>query len=192
MLISKAKQTLKFIRVKILVLNAPFELMDLPSRKDIMITQVTFDNLTAITDFRSKDILPTFRDFLEEGDIGVYAYRNSKVVGHLWGKVCRQESCRVHGYFDIARDEALILYGNVSEDCRGLRIFESMMITLCHLLFSKAKVSRILADPWVDNVPSWKGILKVGFKQDGVGTYIQFGHILVFRHISKMDKCSNK
>ena len=150
----------------------------------VNITEITCDNIECVADFRSEKYVGTFYRFLEQGQYGVYAWLNSKVVGHAWAKVCRDQSCRVNGYLDICRNEALIHFCNVKADQRGNNIYPAMLAVLCQRLFVEADVSRVLIDTEVKNQASLRGIAKVGFKPLGTGFYIQFRGRLIFKRFA--------
>ena len=122
-----------------------------------------------------------FRRFLQEGQYGIYAKLNEKVVGHAWAKACTENHCIVNGYMDISEGEALIHFCNVSECERGGNTYPAMLITLCRRLFCEAQVSRVIIDTEADNHASLRGIVKVGFKLFGMGTYFQFCGRLLFK-----------
>lgn len=151
-------------------------------KKDIELTEITFDNVEHVTDFRSEEYAVAFGRCLEEGQYGIYAWIDSKVVGHALASVCRKYHCLINGYMKIYRDEALIRVCNVKESQRGNNIYPAMLAALCQRLFSKAKVRRVLIDTEVDNKASLRGIAKVGFKPLGKGTYIQFLGKLIYKY----------
>ncbi|MCK4827364.1 GNAT family N-acetyltransferase [bacterium] len=158
------------------------DIINVDTKAGIVISDVTCENIESVSDFRSKEHVKIFRRYLAEGNCGVYAWIDSKVVGHAWANVCRQSHCRVNGYMDINQGDAFLHYCNVSKDHRGQRIYPLMLAALCQRLFSQEKVGRILIDTEADNKPSLQGIAKVGFKLLGTGTYIQFRGRLLFKH----------
>ena len=172
----------KVRRQQIFFFDNPNDIKDIAAMADIKLTEVTFDNVKHVMDFRSEEQVTNFLKLLKEGQYGIYAWIDSKVVGHAWAKVCKKRSCRVNGYMDISRDEALIHYCNVSKSYRRENIYPAMLATLCQRLFPEAKVLRVLIDTEVDNKASLRGIAKVGFKSLGKGTYIQFGGKLIYRY----------
>ena len=182
--LSSIRQMLQIRRQRIFYLDDPASIMNVNMKTDVTISEVTFYNVERLIDFRSKRFVATFRKFLKEGQCGVYAWLDSKVVGHAWAKVCRPSRCRVNGYMDIYKGDALIHYCNVSEAHRGQIIYPLMLVALCQRLFSQAEVKRILIDTEFDNKASLQGIAKVGFKLLGTGTYVQFRGRLLFKRFT--------
>lgn len=171
----------KIRRQKIFFIDNPNDISTILLNANIRLTNISYDNVEHIKDFRSDKHITTFSKFLEDGQYGIYAWIDSKVVGHAWAKVCTKDSDKVNGYMDIFRDEALIHFCRVSENYRGKNIFPAMLETLCLRLFSEAKIWRVLIDTEVDNTASLRGINKVGFKPLGKGTYVQFRGRLIHK-----------
>ena len=171
----------------ILSLDNPQYIKDDARNADFVIEHITSDNVHRVAEFRSQKQAETFHRFLQQGQVGIYALLNSKVVGHAWAYICRQSHCRVNGYMDIRQGEAFIHYCNVSENQRGQNIFPTMLVALCHRLFSQEGISRVLIDTESDNIASLRAHLKVGFEPRGVGTYIQLGGRLLFKRFTSLN-----
>ena len=185
-LVSRIRQMFLIRRQQIFCLTSPGDIAAGQVKATVSITEVSPKNVARVTDFRAKPFITRFRSFLEEGQYGVYAWLESKVVGHAWAKVCRQSHCRVNGYMDIYQGDALIHYCNVSKAQRGQNIYPLMLVALCQCLFSQARVSRILIDTEVSNSASLRGITKAGFEPLGTGTYVQFGGHLLFKRFTSL------
>jgi|GEM_PF-1520375 RimJ/RimL family protein N-acetyltransferase len=188
-MLSKIYNILKIKRQLIFSLDNPNDINFVPVKAEVDITEITFDNVEHVADFREKEHISAFLKFLEEGQYGVYAWIGSQVVGHAWAKVCKKDHCRVNGYMDIYQNEAFIHYCHVSKDYRGKNIYPAMVATLCQKLFSDAMVKRVLIDTEVDNRASLRGISKVGFKPLGKGVYVQFLGRLIYKH-EQFKSCS--
>lgn len=185
-IISRVRNLFKVRQQLIFYLDDLSDIIPINSKVKISISDVSFDNVQRITDFRKKKHEVLFRKYLEEGQYGVYAWIDLKVVGHAWAKVCKRSHCRINRYMDISQNEALIHYCNVSEEQRGQNIYSSMLVTLCRRLFLQAKVNRALIDTEVDNNASIRGLIKVGFKLLGAGTYVQFRGKLLFNRFTSL------
>ncbi len=183
-IISRIRRVLKIRRQRIFYLDNPNDITTVNAKVNITISELTFDNVERVTDFRGKGFVTAFDKFLKEGQYGVYAWLDSKVVGHAWAKVCRQSLCRVNGYMNICKGEAFIHYCNVSETRRGQGIYPVMLVVLCRRLFYEASVCRIVIDTETDNIASLHGIAKVGFHPLGTGIYIQLAGHLLYKHLT--------
>ena len=184
----------KVRRQRVFYISNPNNVTTVDTKAAIAITEVTFDNVGRVVDFRSEGYARAFHRFLEEGQYGVYAWLESKVVGHAWAKICGSCHCRVNGYMDIRQNEALIHFCNVREDQRGQNIYPAMLAILCQRLFAEANVSRVLIDTELDNKASLRGIVKAGFNPLGTGLYVQFLGHLIFKHFVPWDgemRCNN-
>jgi hypothetical protein len=181
---------LKVRRRSIFVLTDENDVVPVSARVPITVSEVTFDNVDGVLDFRGEGYARIFRRYLNEGQYGAYAWLGSRVVGHAWAKVCHEPSCRVNGYMDLSQGEALIHFCNVREDHRGKNIYPATLGSLCKRLFSEANVSRVLIDTEVTNKASLRGITKVGFRPLGTGLYAQFRGRLVFKHFTRWQDVS--
>ena len=181
-MLKKINNRLKVRRQKIYFIDDINELRDIYLNDDVRFSDITFDNVEHIKDFRSEKLITTFSEFLEDGQYGIYACMDSKVVGHAWAKVCTTQNTKVNGYINIFQNEALIHFCNVCEKHRGQNIYPAMLKILCQRLFSEAKILRVLIDTEMDNKSSLRGIRKVGFKSLGIGVYVQLLGRLIYKH----------
>lgn len=179
----------KIRRQQVFFFDNPNDINVITAMTDIKLTEITFDNVEHIMDFRiEKEHAATFRKFLEEGQYGIYAWIDSKVVGHAWAKVCEKRYCKVNGYIKISQNEALVHYCNVSKSYRGKNIFPVMLSAISQKLFSEMEVRRVLIDTEVDNKASLRGIAKVGFKPLGMCIYVQFIGRLIYKYFTADEK----
>lgn len=185
-ILSRIRKLFKVRRILIFYLDDLSDIIPINSKVKICISEVSFDNVERVTDFRKKKHEAIFRKYLEEGQYGVYAWIDLKVVGHAWAKVCKRSRCRINRYMDISQNVALIHYCNVSEERRGQNIYPSMLVALCRRLFLQANVNRVLIDTEVDNKASLLGLVKVGFKLLGTGIYVQFRGRLLFKRFTSL------
>ncbi|MHC4075434.1 MAG: hypothetical protein ACYSRZ_03350 [Planctomycetota bacterium] len=88
-------------------------------RAEVRITNVDWNNVDDVKDFRAQKTVDTFHGYMEENRIGVYAWVDSQVVGHAWAVVCDGKSFKANGYFKLHNNQALIHFCNVKESCRG-------------------------------------------------------------------------
>lgn len=157
------------------------DLHDIVPAGYVTFTKVTEDNINHVLDFREIRHLNDFKQFLREDQLGIYAWVDSKVVGHGWAKVCKKRHCILNGYMDIFQGDSLIHYCNVSENYRSKNIYSSMLLLLCKMLFADGKTKRILIDTDINNIASCRGIRKVGFNHIGSPIYIQLNGRLLFK-----------
>jgi len=186
--ISRIQRMFKVRHQRIFYLDNVNDIISVNAKVEIDIQEVTFENVESVTDFRTREHVATFRRYLEQGQYGIYAWLDSKVVGHAWAKACVWQRCRVNRYMDIHQGEALIHYCNVSEEQRGENVYPAMLVRLCQKLFCEANVTKVIIDTSPNNKASLQGILKVGFKPVGLGLYVQFGRWLLFEHVEDLHK----
>jgi len=179
--LSRVRHIVKVRRQELFELAAPGSIVHVTAKMHISIECVSYDNVGYAADFRDDTVVRRFRCFLDEGQWGVYATADSKVVGHAWAIVCRGRSRMANHYMKLQSGECLIHFCSVEPSCRGKNIYPAMLVALCRRLFEEAGVQRIVIDTEVDNVPALQSIRKVGFSPLGRRVYLQLGRLLVWQ-----------
>ena len=186
--LSTAHGMLRIRRQRVFSLTDPAAIVVVDPKADIEISRVTLDSVERVTDFRTANHAAVFRRYLTDGQYGVYAWINGKVVGHGWAKVCTQSQCIVNRYMDLHKGEALIHYCNVNRAHRNKGVYTLMLASLCHRLFDEAQVKHIIIDTEADNDASLRGIAKAGFKPIGRGTFVQLMGRRIFKRVTGYDE----
>lgn len=161
-------------------MDASSEIIPIKAKDDIVVVNLTKENVEELAGFRDKGNIEIFRKYLAEGRYGVAAMAGSGMAGHAWAYVCRKNICQVDGYFSLRQREALIHDCHVKADQRGKNIYPALLINLCARLFLEAGVQRIFIDTETTNQASLRGIEKTGFKYAGEGIYVLFRGRLLF------------
>jgi RimJ/RimL family protein N-acetyltransferase len=183
-IVGRFSRIIQIRRQRVFVLDRLEEMKLVQPRLPLSIFTVTSENVERIGEFRTEDVVRHFQRFLKAGEIGVFAERDGRVVGHAWGAVCRKETRRVNDYFKLRQGEALIHFCSVQESWRGLRIYPAMLSALVAMLFTGQNLHRVFIDTGIDNLASVRGILKVGFRPLGRYLYviIRGRCVLAFRY----------
>jgi len=184
-LISLLKRILLIRKQKIFIIQNKKELKKVSPKIKVHITEINFNNLEYLKDFRGEEYINKFKKFLIENQIGIYAWNNNKVIGHAWAFICKEKRCKVNRYIYIKEGEALIHFCNVKEEYRGKNIYPFMLTNLSNFLFTSDRLNKILIDTEKDNISSIKGIEKAGFTFIGTGTYFQILGKLVYTKENK-------
>lgn len=177
-------RSLRILQRPVFILDDPADIVEPTVGLEIEIVEVTRENVARIAEMRSASHVLRFGGFLDDGQVGVYAVHRGQVVGHGWAVVCSQPRCRVNGYIDIARGEALLHFCSVLREQRGKGVYKAMLVGLARLLFSRRAVRRVLVDADSYNIPSLRGIAATGFQPLGRGFYVLFRGRLIFRRFS--------
>ena len=77
---------------------------------DVSIVEVNSENIDDVREFRGESVLQEFREFYNDGCIGVYAYLEGVVVGCNWIEINNTNACR------LSHEGILLLPG----ECAGL------------------------------------------------------------------------
>jgi hypothetical protein len=130
-------------------------------RGDVTFEQVTRENLGDVLSFRAEEYAVVFERQLQKGQLGVYAYRDRRVVAHGWMNINRESKpIRANGYFHLLPREGLVHFCSVAEPHRGLGIYQALLCDLYRRAFAREPVDLIFIDTVVNNAPSRKAISK--------------------------------
>jgi hypothetical protein len=132
---------------------------DIEPRDDVTLRPVTVENVDDASAYRPPEVVAAFRRQLERGQLGVFAYRNGKTVGHGWMIINPGPNrIRANNYFVLRPREALVHFCSVAEPHRGLGIYQALLCELYRRGFDAAPIDVIYIDTVIDNIPSRKAI----------------------------------
>ena len=69
-------------------ISSTAEIRTIETRIPVVSSEVTPKNVQDVRDMRDGPVGKKFRKFLAEGDTGLYAMLGTKVIGHVWSRVC--------------------------------------------------------------------------------------------------------
>ena len=124
---------------------------------------VDFKNLELIKGGEFEIFFETFRKFLKQNYLGVFALKNKIVVGYAWSGLKKSSKVKYNNYMKIRENEAFIFYCRTSLSVRGKNIYPRLLSEICSIHFNENNASKIWIDTEVNNLASQKGIEKVGF-----------------------------
>ena len=143
--------------------------------------EVTAAEVDRVLDLRDEIAAAEFRRLHAAGHLGVYAWREGRVVGHLWAILCREATCRYWGGVDFVRGEALFAWGHVAPELRGRGIYQAIVHELTRLVFARGGVERIVVDLPADSPELLPSFVKMGFRSVGRLRYTNVLGMLVRR-----------
>jgi len=159
------------------------DLVDAPPPEGVETRVVSAADVDRAGDFRDAAVVAEFRRLLAAGDRGVYAWKDGRVVGHVWTAICRAPRRRMWGGIDVAKGDAFLLWGNVREDLRGRGILQAMLRTLARDVFAAGDVRRVVGDPPTDPPASVRAHRNCGFRVLGEFRYVSFADVLLWRRL---------
>ena len=95
---NKLKRKFKVRKHQIYVLNKNDIINHVSAKEAVSISRIDNQNVEHVLDFREPHYLDTFRNFLSSNNIGVFAWHDGTVIGHLWAAFSTNEKCRARGY----------------------------------------------------------------------------------------------
>ncbi len=129
--------------------------------KKIVIKKVDSSNVGDILDMHDDSYLKKFKKFLLNGDEGYYAYINDKCIHRSWVKT--NQIVNIHEYYKIKlnSNQIYIHYCETDFSARGNGVYPSVLSKICKDNLSK----EVLIAVGEKNIPSIKGVKKVGFEE---------------------------
>lgn len=120
------------------------------------------NNIKDILTFQDKKYLKIFEDFLDNNDFGYLAYLDNKCIHRSWVKG-NQQNVQLHWGLSLKlkQNEIFIHYCETSPKARGKSIYPHVLSKIVE----DNSENRILIAVNKLNIPSIKGIEKVGFKK---------------------------
>ena len=139
------------------------------------IVQANYNNLVDILTFQDSKYLKIFRNFLDNGDKGYFAYLNGRCVHRSWVQFGEREvSLAPFIKRKIKQDEAYIHYCETAPEARGKNIYPAVLSRIVNDF--KDKYKNIYISTNIKNIASRKGIEKAGFRErERVHLLIIFG-----------------
>jgi sulfur relay (sulfurtransferase) complex TusBCD TusD component (DsrE family) len=119
--------------------------------------------LPDILSFQDKKYLEIFKNFLDNGDRGFFAYLDGTCVHRTWVKLGPQE-VKLHHFWkkQLLEDELFIHYCETAEEARGKSIYPAV---LAKVVKDFKENYTIYISTALKNKASIKSIKKAGFKE---------------------------
>jgi len=149
--------------------------------------------VTNIESYKKKS-----KKMLDQGQIGIMAIYNNHIVGFSWayvGKIfnkINKNKKAVNHLIHLNDNEALIHFCRTAEYYRGNRIYSFLLSKLSNILFSRYKIKNIYIDTDIENIPSQKGIKKVGFEKKYLVKRLKLLGFFIFKKFQKINFLTNK
>ncbi len=129
----------------------------------LSISNVTAANIADIVDFQPSHYVETFRRFLEQGDVGYYAYLDGKCCHRSWiQKGPKWVSINPFVQMKIEKNEGYIHYCETAPWARGKGIYPSV---LSRIAKDHKNLENIFIAVESENVSSIRGVEKAGFRE---------------------------
>ena len=125
------------------------------------IKPATYDNLNDVLNFQASHYLKSFKDFLDDGDKGYFAYIDDKCVHRSWTKT-NMQTVYLHPLIPmkLQKDDVFIHWCETAETARGNKIYPYVLSEIAKTFANK---KRILICVNERNQPSIKGVKSAGF-----------------------------
>lgn len=137
---------------------------------NLRIEEVTLDNLYDALIYEPKEKVDKFYEFLNEGNIGYYAYYKELFAHRSWASIGPQKVMR---WFDraslyLTKGEAYFYWGETVPEFRGLGITPLVLKAMITDLNTNYNITQFHVTTTKENEPSQKGLEKAGFVLDSV------------------------
>lgn len=132
--------------------------------KDIYIEKINYANYEMVKRLRDKATSESFKNMLDENQVGIYAMLDGEPIGHAWADLVKVKKV-VNDSFIISPYAAMVHYCYVSDKYRGKGIYPYLLYTLINDIYVEHNISDFYITVDIDNIPSQKGVAKVGFRK---------------------------
>jgi hypothetical protein len=168
---------------KIYLSDSLDKLIKLKPAYDVVFREIDANNIKDICDFRGDEVYRNFLTYQSRGACGVGAWNESGMVAHAWATAATDMPCLAEGYMKLSPREALIHDCHVKGICRGKNVYPALLYFLASRLFLEKNIQSLIIDTESNNLPSLKGISKVGFKYYRDGLFVFFRGNLILSHL---------
>ena len=157
------KRLFQIKKVKVYCLSKP-ELLGVKPMMDCNILFVNKENYIRVLEMRNDNVSESFKNMLNDGQIGILAEVNGKIVSHAWMQIGKFSRNKYNGAYGKLKDnEGLIHFCNTSPEFRGNNLYPFLIYELATVYFFKMPTNILYITTSPDNYSSQKGLLKVGF-----------------------------
>lgn len=150
----------------------------------LVLREVTVENYEEILLFR-KDVVDTFRTFIDNKDIGLYGYINNLLISYAWCVLNKNNQMKiVRSFFKLPPNAAYVHYCRVSEQYQKQKVYQTMLFYIYKRAYEE--VDEIYLDTEVDNISAQCAILKSGgMFQGSIIRFLIFGKDVFAYKISR-------
>lgn len=151
---------------------------------DINWVWIDENNYMKVLTFREKSTASAFKKMLGANQKGIFAIYQNQSVAHCWARIGKSTdlNTKIHDLISIRENEAYIHFCHTDRNYTGNNIYPFLLYVLSKHLFEVEKVNAIFIDTSLDNIPSQKGIKKVGFHEKYlIKRFRLFGKTLIRR-----------
>lgn len=129
----------------------------------LSISNVNAANIADVLDFQASHYVDTFRRFLQQGDIGYYAYLDGKCCHRSWlQKGPKWVAINPFVQMKLEQNEGYIHYCETAPEARGKSVYPSV---LNRIVEENKDLYNIYICVDSENAPSKRGVEKVGFRE---------------------------
>jgi len=133
-----------------------------PIKSVAIIKHATIDNLKDILYFQPERYIDIFKNFLAQGDKGYFAYIDNKCIHRSWVKTNEQTVYFHWAYpYKLKRNEVFVHYCETAPQARGKNVYPHVLSTI----IEEHRNKDVLISINNNNIPSKKGVEKVGFRE---------------------------
>lgn len=143
----------------------------------VKIVNVSYDNYKDASIYEPIWKVEQFKKFLDDGDIGYYAYLDGKYVHRSWVTFGKKIIPLWYHFVPLKMDEneAFIGWCETVPSARGNNIYSAVLSRIANDLSNKLKT--IYGATTIDNIASQRGLQKAGFIEIEKTRVISFMHI---------------
>lgn len=145
------------------------------------INTVNWDNVNDALVYEPREKVETFYLFLEKGDIGYYGYLDGKFAHRSWITFGPVKINQWHHFAPliVQENEAAIHWCETTPSARGFNIYPAVLSKIVSDL--PDKITKVYGFTTQDNIGSFKGLIKAGFKSVNAVEVYAFMGITIYK-----------
>jgi len=147
---------------------------------------VTFANYHRVREFREEGRIQEYREKLGRNELGFFAEADGTIIASIWATINDAKMpTTVRSYMRLMPNEALVHDIVTGEQFRGMGVGPFMVGRIASRLLKDHRVSRIIIDVNVRNVPSLRMMDKAGLPIKERMLYVSaFGKLILQKALS--------
>lgn len=138
-------------------------LKKIKSKIEIDIVEINYNNVDLVKTIRENSHINAFKKMLSKFEKGYYAIdKSGNLIGHFWADINYNATRFTYNKNKLKKNEVFFHYCFVAESARGNNIYPYSLYYISDKFFNN-EINSIIIDIDKYNIPSQKGIEKVGF-----------------------------
>lgn len=145
--------------------------------------RITKENYLQALRFNKAGLVDEFRKMINDGEIGIFAQCENKIVGHIWAKLRVGNNISGNKYIRIKPNESILHSLRINKDYRKNKISFFLYAEILAVLFIDKKIDRVFVDIDDTNNKGKKALEEIGFELFSKAHIVELFGVIIFKRI---------